>query len=421
MRLPNNAYEALENYTQNLVDEGKSPSDIYETQLSLLNNIPIFKDEVIRLRSDGATRELSEYARSRLLRLPAVGLRIPRQKNAAPTSSGTTTSEPPATISNQPSLAQAGERVYHSQNRATASSSTTPLTQARTGPPPQPAENEASEKQKAQRAEYIRMQRDREQTALAERERIKAQIKADRDERRRLDELRKQAQNPNLPTNSEPPSLSTSTNLNSSNADIRIQVRTFDGSTLRTTFSPPSNITSHVRPWIDSASSTTTPYNLKLILTPHPNRTIEAGEEDTSLSDLGIRGSCTLVMVPVKGYVDSYSSAGGGLMGQSGLLGGVGGMVSGGYSLVSGTAGWALGGVKSLLGYGAGEQQGGQTLGGGGVAGEGNAGSSSSAPNVRIRTLADQRAEAVKKDQQFYNGNTLNFEPNKKDDDSKKD
>ena len=128
-------------------------------------------------------------------------------------------------------------------------------------------------------------------------------------------------------------------------------------------------------------------------------------------------------MVPVKGYVESYTSKGAGLTGQNGLLGGVGGMVSGGYNLVSGTAGWALGGVKSLLGYAGGEQQRqrtgttGSASGGPPAAGD----SAGGAKNVRIRTLADQRAEEAKKGQQFYNGNTLNFEPNKRDDDGKKD
>jgi hypothetical protein len=261
------------------------------------------------------------------------------------------------------------------------------------------------------------MQRDREQAARAERERIKAQIKADREERRRVDELRKQGyQSSDTDPGSSSKYVRAGTKAPAS-SDVRVQVRTFDGSTLRTTLPASSSITDKLRPWIDEATNTNVPYNFKLILTPLPNRTIEAGEEDISLSDLSIAGSCTFVMVPVKGYVESYSTVAGGLMGQNGLLGGVGGMVSGGYNLVSGTAGWALGGVKTLLGYG-GQQAG--TTGSSSSSTPGAGEGAGAAKNVRIRTLADQRAEEAKKNQQFYNGNQLNFEP-KKDDDGKKD
>jgi outer membrane biosynthesis protein TonB len=423
MRLPNNAYDALRNHTQELLDSGTPHSQIFEIQLTLLNNIPIFKEEVSRLRMDSAKRELSEYARSRLLRLPAVGLRIPGQNKSLPTQPAV--SSQTATTSNSPAPVPAGNRVYPNQNRTPAT--TQPEPQPQTNPSPPPPQSEASEKQKAQRAEYIRMQRDREASARAERERIKAQIRADREERRRLDEMRKQAPSQQDPTDRDPSAPSSSTYARSASrptpsAEVRVQVRTFDGSTLRTTLPSTSTITTRLRPWIDSTSHTSIPYNLKLILTPLPNRTIEAGEEDTSLSDLGIVASCTFVMVPVRGYVESYSS--GGLLGQNGLLGGVGGMVSGGYNLVSGTAGWALGGVRSFLGYAGEQQQQGQMVGGngGGSTGPGPASDASGggAKNVRIRTLADQRAEAERRNQQFYNGNTLNFEP-KRDEDGKKD
>jgi len=189
--------------------------------------------------------------------------------------------------------------------------------------------------------------------------------------------------------------------------DVRVQVRTFDGSTLRSTFQPTSTLTKDIRPWIDSESNTTAPYNLKLILTPLPNRSIEAAEEDQELRNLGIVGSCTLIMVPVKGYVESYTgSSTGGLLSSA---------VSGGYNLVSGTAGMVFGGVKSILGY---NQP--TTAGNASSNTQGQSSTPQNAErNVRVRTLADQRAESAKRDQQFYNGNQLNFEPNKDDNDKK--
>ncbi|KIW60967.1 hypothetical protein, variant [Exophiala xenobiotica] len=383
MRLPNNAYDALRDYTQKLLDGSTSPSEVFETQLNLMNNIPIFHDEVKRLR-EGARREVSEYARSRLLRLPAVGLRIPSQAQ----SSSVSTVSP------------------RSQPQRPAPPSPAPLPVATTPQPQQhdtaslPSDRPTTDRQKAQRAEYIKMQREREQKQRDERERIKAQIKADREERRRLDELRKQGE-PGHPSSEPSPASKTR------NTEVRVQVRTFDGSTLRSTFQATSTLTKDIRPWIDSESTTTAPYNLKLILTPLPNRSIEAAEEDQELRNLGIVGSCTFVMVPVKGYVESYTgSSTGGLLSSA---------VSGGYNLVSGTAGMVFGGVKSILGY---NQP--TTVGNASSNPQGQSSTpQNAARNVRVRTLADQRAESAKRDQQFYNGNQLNFEPNKDDNDKK--
>ena len=248
-----------------------------------------------------------------------------------------------------------------------------------------------SDTQQSQRVDYIKMQKEREQKAKDERERIKQQIKADREERRRLDQLRKQ-QETALETGA--PAGATAKPKSS---QIRVQVRTFDGSTLRQSFEPSSTIAKDVRPWVDEASQQTTPYNLKLILTPMPNRNIEAGEEEQPLPHLGIKGSCTLVMVPVQGYVESYTGSG-----PANL---VGTAVSGGYNLLSGTAGALFDGVRSVLGYiqpGEAASQTANTM-------------SPESNSVRVRSLADQRAEAAKRDQQFYNGNSTNFQPRKDD------
>jgi len=281
---------------------------------------------------------------------------------------------------------------------------TPPANAIASNPPAQsiPPSSTASQAQQSQRADYIKMQKEREQKQRDERERIRQQIKSDREERRRREELRKQPQTQAVdatgnmsPTPTEPKSH-----------DIRVQVRTFDGSTLRQTFTSSASISSDIRPWIDSTSLQSVPYNLKIILTPLPNRNIEAAEEEQSLVDLGIKGSCTLVMVPVKGYVESYTgSTTGGLLGSA---------VSGGYNLVAGTAGAVLGGVKSFLGWnnpGSATEPATDSINGGNQNDPGQP-----TQNVRVRTLADQRIDAAKKkDQQFYNGNQLNFEPRKEE------
>lgn len=248
------------------------------------------------------------------------------------------------------------------------------------------------------------MQRERERQQRAERERIKAQIKYDHDERRRLDELRRQPAVdltiPDTRNSAQSPSRCPDYSV------VRLQVRTFEGSTFHSTFPKSATISTEVRAWIDVTARESTPYNLKIILAPQPNRTFEAAEEEKSLEDLDIIGSCTLVMVPVKGFVESYAPSRPGIVGSA---------FSGGYNLVSGSVGALLGGVRSVLGFGQ-------------VTSEPSAPSApedspSQAPagHVRVRTLADQRMEAQKKDQQFYNGNQLNFQPRKDDEDGKED
>ncbi|KIV94057.1 hypothetical protein PV10_05214 [Exophiala mesophila] len=415
MRLPNNAYDALRNHTQKLLDEGNSSAEVFQTQLSLMNNISIFHDEVSRLRSSTAPPELSEYARSRLLRLPAVGLKIPGlRKSSAAAPSSSHDAPVPSSSSSQPaptttSMTSPPPNLPQSQPpTAITTTSSNPATSSQ----PKVGSKSDPDKQKAQRAEYIKLQREREQKARDERERVKAQIKADREERRRLDDLRKGILPPGDSTTA---SSSYARSQRPNNSEIRIQVRTFDGSTLRSTFAPSATLSTDVRPWINSTTENTIPYNLKLILTPSPIRSIEASEEELTLSDLGIVGSCTLVMAPVKGYVESYTgSSAGGMLSSA---------VSGGYNLVSGTAGFVFGGVKNILGYGQpsdapSSSSSSSVLGGGGPGSESGSGPSDrDVAKVRVRTLADQRAEAAKRGNQFYNGNQLNFEPKKKDDD----
>ena len=261
MRLPNNAYDALRAHTQKLLDEGTPASAVFQTQLILLSNIPIFKDEVTRLRDEGSKRELSEYARSRLLRLPAVGLKIQAQGESATASSSAASQPQQSTPSNPVIPASAAGRVYPIQNGTNPSSSSTSHSQTSPSPsisPPLPS-TEANEKQKAQRLEYIRTQREREQKTRNERDRIRAQIKADREERRRLDEMRKHGQQAQTSDGNESSSTGyAKSDSRATTAHVRVQVRTFDGSTLRDTFPSTSSITEKVRPWIDGATNNTT-------------------------------------------------------------------------------------------------------------------------------------------------------------------
>ena len=414
-RLPKNAYDALRSHTDALVDSNEPPEQILASQLGLLERLPIFRDEVRRIRAQGSPT-ISDSTRDRLLRLPASAINAQARPPGAPSNTGS---------------GSAGQQVYAQQPTAQPASTTSPPPNAASSQPPQaqpPAYREpqateppnySSSQHQAQRSDYIRLQKEREQKQRDERERIKAQIKADREERRRQEEIRKMNDAAgNTSATSDSPETAATTTTNAKKNDVRIQVRTFDGSTLRTILPSASTINENVRPWIDASADNTVPYNLKLILTPLPNKNIEASEEEFPLSDLGIKGSCTMVMVPVKGYVESYTGTT-----PTGLIGSA---VSGGYGLISGTAGAVIGGVKTFLGIGGAAPQGQQGQTQTADAPSGTAGSggqtvgAQSQRNMRVRTLADQRvadSEERRGDQQFYNGNALNFAPNRGDDD----
>ncbi|KAF2839000.1 hypothetical protein M501DRAFT_752776 [Patellaria atrata CBS 101060] len=104
--------------------------------------------------------------------------------------------------------------------------------------------------------------------------------------------------------------------------DSALQIRLFDGTTHRNRFPLTSTLSTSVRPWVDSLLSSFTctsispPYTFLHILTPLPNHTISVFEEAQSLQELGLVPSATLVLVPVRNYVEGYQSQGGGLLGS---------------------------------------------------------------------------------------------------------
>lgn len=179
----------------------------------------------------------------------------------------------------------------------------------------------------------------------------------------------------------------------------RLQIRLFDGSSVRSSFDPSQSIRKDVRPWLDDQMDEKHPFNLKHILTPLPNHTLTIADEEQTLQEyLGLGATANLVMVPIQSYTEAYTGSGS-LPVRA---------VSGVYDLASSTVSAAAGYVGSWLGYG-------QT-----TASEGSsaAQSSSTSGNARtpesrpagsrgpnIRTLTDQRREQG--NNQFYNGNQV--------------
>lgn len=184
-------------------------------------------------------------------------------------------------------------------------------------------------------------------------------------------------------------------------AQYRLQVRLFDGSSVRSSFSPTQTICSDVRSWLDQKMGTEQrPYNLKHILTPVPSRTLSVSEESQTLRDLGLGSTANLVMVPVPSYTDAYSTSSSSLPVRS---------VSAVYNAVSSAITTATGLVSSLAGY---SMTGSTTSDNESSTATGQFVSSNTTQRPRtigpnIRTLGDQENDGDNK--QFYNGNQVGY------------
>lgn len=186
-----------------------------------------------------------------------------------------------------------------------------------------------------------------------------------------------------------------------------IQVRLFDGSTIRTRFPAKATISQDVRKWIDeNRTDGNDPYTFKIILTPLPNKAIDhATEEDQTLEELGLAPSSTLVLTPVDRYSSAYTSMNAGLTNPVSrfvtavlaflvnILGGITGALGG-----LGHEGTAANNAEegSASQHGRGESQ-------------GQASASGRDGSRRIKGF--QNPEDEKRDHQLYNGNSVSGVP----------
>ncbi|KAF1841404.1 uncharacterized protein K460DRAFT_408870 [Cucurbitaria berberidis CBS 394.84] len=258
--------------------------------------------------------------------------------------------------------------------------------------------------------------------------RIKARIEADKAARKAQAEVRKAERERERGTNAqtETQSRTTITSSRGSQAKtVNLNVRLFDGRTIRSIFPRTATLQEDVRSWVDKEFANLSaddpninnqrlpPYFFRHILAPQPSHELSAGDESQSLGDIDLAPSATLVLVPVKGYTDAYSGASGGVVGTAT------GLLSGAFGLVSSTVGFVGSTLGSVIGYGSAPAgaQAGQTT-------ESRSGQGSQVPassegsSVRVRTLADQRSREPR-DQQFYNGNQLDTVPRNDDDDKR--
>ncbi|CZS98235.1 related to UBX7 UBX (ubiquitin regulatory X) domain-containing protein [Rhynchosporium agropyri] len=256
---------------------------------------------------------------------------------------------------------------------------------------------------------YAKQQAQRQREAREERARILKRVEDDKATRREKEAQRKADAKAKLEGEKEiekavnESSASPLPARGGANAkECAVQVRLFDGSTIRSRFASQGSLMKDIRPWVDEKQDGDVPYTFKQVLSPLPNKNIEMSEEEKSLVALGLTPSATLILIPVSGYTSAYEAGNGGIVSRA---------ASGGYALISSSVGMVAGALGSLLG---------------GTAAPANVQPVSSGPPVpsaaiNVRTLRDQRQESKKDDQQFYNGNSTNFKPRREDDEGKDD
>ncbi|KAJ4416197.1 hypothetical protein N0V85_002383 [Neurospora sp. IMI 360204] len=221
-----------------------------------------------------------------------------------------------------------------------------------------------------------------------------------------------------------------------------LQVRLTDGSTIRAQFSAERDTVREVREWVEATvpsndSAKKGRYSFKVLLTPQPSRRIEKEEEGKTLGELGLAPSSTLILVPTAGgsgssgarvsFATAQGGEGGGNIFQRliGFLVGFFNTVVAFFSTLFSVSGPPNAGPtpEQVAAEVRGEQQAasraerasGRSLGGGGAGAAVNRGTGS-----RIKGFGDERRDEERKrnDQQFYNGNSTNFEPRHDDDEN---
>ncbi|MCJ1299111.1 hypothetical protein MMC08_001902 [Hypocenomyce scalaris] len=275
---------------------------------------------------------------------------------------------------------------------------------------------------KAKQLSYAQQQRKRQQAARLERERIVREIENDKAMRREKEERRKALAKAEAEGNDGANGLvdrqlssEASTPRPTSSKICAVQVRLFDGSTIRSRFTSESTLRSDVRKWVDeNRSDGDIPYTFKQILAPLPSRALTITEEEETLQSLGLTPSATLVMIPVQGFTAAYNS--GPSIVSRGLSAGYD-VVSGGVGIVSGGVGMVTGALGTFLGVGQARPPTTEPATGRPTA-QGATDTPVREPATTIRTLRDQE-NRDKRQQQFYNGNTLNFEPREDQDDAR--
>ena len=262
---------------------------------------------------------------------------------------------------------------------------------------------------RAKQATYAQEQRKRNNEAKLERERILRQIEQDKLDRKEREERRKALAKAEVQTEITADSVSSSQQGSrdavlvdkirsdaetARTKECAIQVRLFDGSTVRRRF-PNEQTLADIREWVDAERSDDVPFTFKQILSPSLNRSLTISEEQESLAQLGFVPSATLVTVPIKGYTAAYTDASPSIISK---------VASIPYNTIATGAGLVSGALGTFLGLGQVAPQHGETSSPTTAdPSHSEPRSNITEPNINIRTLHDQRRD--RGDHQLYNGN----------------
>ncbi|KAI0894401.1 hypothetical protein F4806DRAFT_473060 [Annulohypoxylon nitens] len=260
---------------------------------------------------------------------------------------------------------------------------------------------------------YAQEVRQRKIHDAEERKRILKRIEDDKQERKEREAREKKARqllnesqdSEGTSSQTQPIPLSIRQPGSSRGEYANIQVRLFDGSTIRSRFKSDATLNKEVRKWIDEdRTDGYAPYTFRLVLSPLPNKAIEPAEEIQSLLTLGLAPSATLVLVPAK-FALAYPHSGGFLWRSLGVVFSIFGA---GYGLISGV----FGGITGMIfGRRHVHQSGNERIPLQDYQGLGSMRNSS-------RISGFQNPGDARRDTQLYNGNSLNFEPRRDDDEN---
>lgn len=255
----------------------------------------------------------------------------------------------------------------------------------------------APDSARAKQASYAHQQRRRQTEERLERERIMREIINDKTARREKEERRRALVRTVTGDTGEPDGLIDEQlskevdNTNSMRWKVcALQVRLFDGSTIRRRFASNETLRDHVRAWIDKEGPDgDKPFTLKQILSPMPNRTISISDEDATLQSLGFMPSATLMKIPVQRVSDAYVT-------DQGIISRG---ISASYNVTSAGVAMITGLMGTVLGFGQAipdaEEPAAQLL----------RGAEGVGTRVNVCSLRDRRQD--RREQQFYNGNQV--------------
>jgi len=260
---------------------------------------------------------------------------------------------------------------------------------------------------RADNSSFLLQQRKRQQEASEERQRILQLLENDKKEREARQ--RKVAEDKASSTSTTEP-REQKTPRSHSSSETAISFRMLDGLSLKAKFPSSAILATDVREFVDEhRTDSDHPYNFLQILTPLPNKQITISEENSTLSELGLSPTCTLVLVPTSSSPASAYSGGGGSTEAGGIFSRIYGLlysivttILGHYPPVPVPANAELGQSQSLptaslLSLDAPTPP----------SSSGQASPREEMAGTRIRTLYDGRGDDEDADRKYYNGNQV--------------